>query len=53
MCCKCCSEELPDKEASVAVDQNGVENHYFDDSEKQELENTNENENKEKVITDL
>ncbi|CBY23931.1 unnamed protein product [Oikopleura dioica] len=53
MCCKCCSEELPDKEASVAVDQNGVENHNFDNSEKQEVENTNENENKEKVITDL
>jgi len=48
MCCKCCSEELPDKEASVAVDQNGVENHNFDNSEKQEVENTNE-----KVITDL
>ena len=53
MCCKCCNEELPDETPSVAVDQNGVENHNFDESEK-EVENNNENvRNEEKVITDL
>ena len=53
MCCKCCSEELPEDEPTVAFDENGFENHNFTESEKQYVENSIENENEKKVITDL
>ena len=58
-CCKCCNEELSDDKDTVSVDQNGVENHNFEnfESEKDEIvennkENNDEN-NEEKVMTDL
>ena len=58
-CCKCCNEDIPDDEDTVSVDQNGVENHNFEnfESEKEEIvennkENNDEN-NEEKVMTDL
>ena len=56
-CCKCCNEDIPDDEdiASVEMEQNGVENHNFEnfESEKDEIvENNNEN-NEEKVMADL
>ena len=47
MCCKCCSEDLPDDEATVKVDDNGVENVNFSESEKAEHKDL------EKMVSDL
>ena len=47
MCCKCCSEDLPDDEATVKVDENGVENVNFSESEKAEHKDL------EKMVSDL